>query len=376
MKVHDVLVFTFLFVIGVAAALHLNDVSLSHWLIDTISRVQMATIDDEEVRDESPTIIPVVSPSDSTLVKPGVATRISESVPQYVCRKKAGKAIEEVSGPQIYKWVDEHGKTHFGDRHPQHSSAQTVAVDARTHYFNLSLHTDAKYFPPYFRDRLTARVNKAYDVLSELITDNELHQVDVNLWVFSSRTAYDNFYSRHATGIASNSQGFHSSSNNIAAALHKTDKQVLSTGVHEAVHVMNAGMFGRLPRWLNEGMAEYLENIKVYGQSADVLVRDDWLRQIHKSRLSLDDLFLADGDQWQSHNRSDLYGHSWALVYFLMSEAKGRNALSKYLIAAAGTPCRSLNARAYLQRYYAGGVARLERNFEVWLNGDKLPHHI
>lgn len=375
MKIHDVLVFTLLLVIGVAVALHLNDVSLPHWLRDIINRVQLATLEEDETRKEIKES-PVIKSNDSPLAKQGVTTRIRETIPQYVCLKKTGQSIAEVSGPQIFKWVDEHGKTHFGDRRPQHSPSQTVAVDARTHYFNLNLHTDSKHFPPYFRDRLTARVNKAYDVLAKLITANELHQVDVNLWVFSSRTAYDSFYSRHATGVASNSQGFHNSLNNVAAALHKTDKQVLATSVHEAVHVMNAGMFGSLPRWLNEGMAEYLENIKVYGQSADVLVRGDWLRQIQRSRLSINYLLSADGDQWQDHNRSSLYGHSWALVYFLMSDQEGRNTLSKYLIATAEAPCRTLDARAYLQRNYAGGVATLERRFESWLDGDKLPHHI
>ncbi len=376
MKVHDILVFTLLLVIGISAALHLNDVSLPHWLGEIINRVQTTTIADKKVRITEP-VNPLITIDDEFLPADGsTKTNTREFVPQYVCRKKAGKSIEEVSGPQIYKWVDDQGKTHFGDRRPQQSKVQSVSVDSRKHYFNLDLHTDSKAFPPFFSDRLTARVNKAYDVLAKLLSEDELHQVDVNLWVFRSRSGYNKFFARYASGIASNSQGFHSSLNNIAAALHKTDTQVLATSVHEAVHVMNAGMFGRLPRWLNEGMAEYLENINVYGQSADILVRDDWLRQMRRTRLNVSYLLSADGEQWQGDNRSNLYANSWAMVYFLMSTQEGRNTLSRYLIAAANAPCHSLNARAHFHRDYSGGIARLERDFEVWLGGDKLPHHI
>lgn len=372
MKIYDFLVFALLLVMGASAALHLNDVSLQDFWGDLG--------DGSEVTGSEPRAgkgyPPIGALGEASMIGSEREVRNREYPPRYVCRRTQKKAIEEVAGPQVYKWVDEHGKTHFGDRPPTQKLVETIDVASRKHYFNLNLNTDAKYFPPYFRDRLTARVNRAYDVLAKLIPEKQLNQVDVNLWVFNTRAGYDDFYSRYASGVASNSQGFHSSSNNIAAALRKTDKQVLATSVHEAVHVMNAGMFGVLPRWLNEGMAEYLENISVYGQSADILVRDDWMDRIRHSRLNLSYLLSADREQWQGPYRSDLYAHSWALVFFLMSHQDGRDFLGRYLSLSANNPCRLLSVKDFIQRHYGGGVSGLDRRFSVWLTSDKLPHHI
>jgi Domain of unknown function (DUF4124)/Protein of unknown function (DUF1570) len=376
MRVRDILIFIGLSIAGVLMALNFEQIPLPEWLRDTIKQFKSElSVSSGALPGEAkiPSSIPDSITSAASHLFSGTA---GESIPQYFCRKKAGKAVEEVSGPQIYKWVDAQGKTHFSDKPPAQQASQTLTVEGRKKYFNLQLHADTKGFPPHFRDRLTVRVNKAYSVLTQLIPEDQLQQVDVNLWVFNSRSAYDSFYSKHATGVASTSQGFHSSRNNIAAALRKTDKQVLMTGVHEAVHVMNAGMFGRLPRWLNEGMAEYLEGIKVYGQSADIAVREDWLRKIRQSRLSLESLLRAGNQQWQGDQRNNLYAHSWAAVYFLMSSQEGKDVLSRYLMAAAKSPCVEVNARTFMQRHYSGGMVNLDRRFNAWLMGRKSNHHI
>ena len=375
MKVQDGLIFSFLAILGVSAALYLNDFHLPDWLGSLVSGAQV--VEGERQPAETPEAIsPVVKNEERPPSAPKSVRRIEERAPEYVCRKKPVKAIEEINGPQIYKWVDEHGKTHFGDRRPQQNVVETVSVDARKHYFNLELHADSKNFPPYFRDRLTVRVNKAYDVLAQLISEEQLHQVDVNLWVFNSSAAYEDFYARHASGVASKSQGFHSSRFNVAAALRKTDQQVLATSVHEAVHVMNAGMFGWLPRWLNEGMAEYLENMKVYGQSADILVSKFAVQQLSKAPLNLSYVLAADFNQWQGANRSSLYAHSWALVYFLMSTSEGKSVLNRFLTSSATNPCQMLNSHEFLSHHYPGGMNALRQNFTRWADSDKLPHHI
>lgn len=306
-----------------------------------------------------------------------VEERASELMPEYYCQPNKKKAISKTVGTQIYKWVDEAGRVHYGDSASvQTSIAEEIHVEGRVHYFNLNLHADDKGFPTHFADRLRVRVEKAYQFLAQLVPASLLSQVDVNLWIFNSEQGYTDFYNQHASGLASLSQGFHSSKDNIAAAWRKTDEQVLTTGVHEAVHVMNSEMFGAIPRWLNEGLAEYIEDVHVYGQAADIRVADDLLHQLRGNRLDLTYVLQADSEQWQGAMREDLYAHSWGLVYMLMSSAQGRELLKDFLVASAQNPCELLDAHDYFHRGYPGGLQQLERQFRSWLAGSKAPHRL
>lgn len=318
-----------------------------------------------------------VSPGNIMNPSSEMVGQLAEAIPQFHCRPPQKKAIGQASVTRVYKWIDDQGRVHYGDKLPALKvPAQTLQLDGRLQYFRLNLHTNSKAFPPHFQDRLTVRVEKAYQVLAQLIPDSLLGQVDVNLWVFDSRQDYEVFQRKHAPTVAAASQGFHNSENNIAAAWRSSDEQIIATSVHESVHVMNAGMFGHLPRWLNEGMAEYIEGIHVYGQAADITVADDWLQRLQGKRLRFDDLFRADDAQWQGGMRLDLYAHSWGLVYFLMSSEPGREILGEILVSAAKNPCQLLNGKDFLQRRYPGGLSGLESQFDRWLGGSKSAHRL
>ena len=187
MRVRDILIFIGLSMAGVLIALNTEQVPIPGWLSNAIEQVKSDLLaSSEPLPDEVKT--PISIPEAVTnAASHFLNSSAGESIPQYFCRKKAGRAIEEVSGPQIYKWVDAQGKTHFSDKPPAQQASQTLTVEGRKKYFSLDLHADAKGFPPHFRDRLTVRVNKAYNVLAQLIPEDQLQQVDVNLWVFSSR---------------------------------------------------------------------------------------------------------------------------------------------------------------------------------------------
>ena len=98
--------------------------------------------------------------------------------------------------------------------------------------------------------------------------------------------------------MSGTSTGFHSSRENIAAVWHKNDKQLMRTAIHEAAHVNNWAMLGRTPTWLNEGLAEYLERMNVYGQAVEIEPNRGWLRTLKTEPLSLRTVLRSSREDW------------------------------------------------------------------------------
>ena len=292
-----------------------------------------------------------------------------EYISEYECRSSSLGQFTKTADTTIYQWVDSDGKTHFSDKPPKqnHSSLASKAFEGSIEYFDLAVHFDRKGLPPGFRQNLTVRVKKAYHVLASLLPASLLNKVLVDLWVFNDKSEYLRFKNFHSPGFKGSSQGFHIPGKNIAAAYRRNDKQVLETSVHEAVHVMNAGMFGYIPRWLNEGLAEYLEAMKVYGQVVELGPMEGWLRIMKKSRLSLRYVVESDYRDWQGPDRLDLYAHSWGLVYFLMSKQEGRVFLRDFFILSAKLPCHKEETLSFVESNYEGGAQALEQQFNEWL---------
>ncbi|MDC3332878.1 DUF4124 domain-containing protein [bacterium] len=321
---------------------------------------------DSEKTTGSPSTIATAAP----VVQPQ-QVKAPHAIERY-CKPSGLGAIDKSAGAQVYKWVDDKGKTHFGDQRSKSEVSETLTLDGQIQYFNLKIHVDKQGLPLAFRQDLTVRVNKAYNWLSTLLPRDLLQKVQVNLWVFNQQSGYEQFRKKHAPTLIGASRGFHSSKNNIAAAYRDTDEQLLHTSVHEAVHVMNAGMFGYIPRWLNEGIAEYLEALTVYGQAVEIKPMEGWVRTIKRQRLSIKSVITANRDGWSGNQINSLYAHSWGLVYFLMSTQDGQKLLNDYLVASSKSPCQVEDSYLYIQKNYKGGLNQLESNFNQWLQGTML----
>lgn len=154
------------------------------------------------------------------------------------------------------------------------------------------------------------------------------------------------------------------------------ESRTMNTAIHEATHIINAGLFGRTPRWFNEGLAEYFERIEVRGSAGVVPLAPEWLRELSRSssRLPLSGLLVADPEDWRGPGRHAHYANSWALMHFLL-EPQHRPVAEKLLRELARDRCDELDAVGFFQRHYPGGVSRLERDLRAWLaGGGHIPH--
>ncbi|MFK8019119.1 MAG: DUF1570 domain-containing protein [Pseudomonadales bacterium] len=264
----------------------------------------------------------------------------------------------------IYKWVDANGKTHFGDQQ-MHASAESIKLkQSASQRFALTINDQQNAMPLDFRDQLEVRIRKNYTVVNELLPPAMLKDANVQLWVFKSLPLYEHFKQKHAPGLVGASNGFHSGNDNIAAVLYKKDKQLMRTAIHEAAHVINLAVLGNTPRWLNEGLAEYLERMKVYSQTAEIEPNKGWLKDLRKSRMPLDTLLSSTQDDWNTEQRSSLYAHSWAFVFYLLSQSETKTLFKDYLAEAAKQPCETLDFIQFAST--RSKLNKLSAGFERW----------
>ncbi len=113
------------------------------------------------------------------------------------------------------------------------------------------------------------------------------------------------------------------------------------TVYHEYFHYLTRRTIGRLPPWLNEGLADYWATIDIRDEEILVGRPDyDYLALLkRKAPLPLEALFAAGNDS--PHYRREetmtlFYAQSWALTHFLQSDERRRRELTAYVSRLGG----------------------------------------
>ena len=137
---------------------------------------------------------------------------------------------------------------------------------------------------------------------------------------------------------------------------------------HEANHFILGTTFKDPPKWINEGTSEYFEmsyvehgRIYVGEQVRKRRTIQKWLRT--KTIVSLSDFLALSNEEWSDQARAPEFSSStmsWGLIYFLMSNPMGREALHK-IFSRLSQGHR--NAARLCDTLYVGGLKTLERDF-------------
>ncbi|MEX2673321.1 MAG: DUF1570 domain-containing protein, partial [Phycisphaeraceae bacterium] len=173
-------------------------------------------------------------------------------------------------------------------------------------------------------------------------------RVDQPLYLFASQRDYLQFMG--SMGVdATNSGGmffYLGTRGGLATFVDRPDRaQALATLRHEAFHQFAHNYLGQtLPTSINEGLAQYFENIVIVNGRIRTGMADR--RRIEQVRSMIDDnrampldaLLNITDQQWHETLRtdaraaSDLYAQSWSLVYFLVhADGRYRAAFETYL---------------------------------------------
>ncbi|RYV01645.1 hypothetical protein SOPP22_14855 [Shewanella sp. OPT22] len=269
----------------------------------------------------------------------------------------------------IFSWVDDNGVSHFSDK----LFGDEDNIKVLDHYgielapFELEITTN-RQLPTHFEKEITFGVKKVYQIVGGYIGEKHLKPVKLNLTFAHSKREYQLIQSTTAPS-ATASQGFYSPSHNLAAIWYKNQRQAKATALHEAVHVVNSGLFGNTPRWLNEGLAEYFEDLQVKGFNAEIKP-DDWYLNRSVRNISLNTLISDDNANWNGKIRPTMYSASHSLVYYLMSTIKGKRLATRLFKSLAKSRCQTLDINALLSTY-SGGLSALEHDWKQWLKKGK-----
>ncbi|QFU22852.1 DUF1570 domain-containing protein [Shewanella eurypsychrophilus] len=275
---------------------------------------------------------------------------------------------------RIYSWTDENGQTHFTDDdrvYAQHNIALTQYQEPE-YSFELEVNSTGGKLPLFYKDKVTAAIKKVSDIYKSYLPESGVAPVKVNLTLAKSKSSYNRLQAKYAPKLGP-SQGFYVARQNMAVVHHKNDKQAHQTSVHEAVHVLNAGLFGPTPRWFNEGMAEYFESIEMSGFVAKIPARD-WKRTLAGKKLSVNALLSAKRQTWAGSQQTSLYAQSHSLIHFLMSSKQGKQTITKLLAHMVQTRCEASDPKSVLSRY-PSGLNKLHTDWIAWINSRKYRTH-
>lgn len=267
----------------------------------------------------------------------------------------------------IYTWTDDNDVYHVSDKAPDEGQFELLdyASEKVFDYFSLGLNTER--LPYNFHQKLTAKLNKLFELYGRLLDSSALKKVDINLRVYQSKMAFEQVKKRHNMSSGDNINGFYSHGNNQAYLLFRNNERTMRTAAHEATHAINRAIIGYTPRWLNEGLAEYSEYIQVAGNSATVYPNKDWTNKyfISKPLLPLSSLFSASRSQWNSGLRQQLYTTSWAFVYFMMEHPQRKTILAKLIKSEQKNLCNIIDRNKVEQKLEVP-LNVLQKQFSSW----------
>jgi len=295
------------------------------------------------------------------------------------CGVPATAPLQRKAAHPVYRWTDEAGRVHLGDRKPVGQAAERVdlGLPREFDYFSLDISMVGFRSPPLVRADIEVGMTKIFHVLSEFLALEQLRKVTARIQLHAQSSTFNALYARTEPNAAGSVQGFYNSRTNMAVVLYdEVESRTMNTAIHEATHIINAGLLGRTPRWFNEGLAEYFERIEVRGSAGIVPVAPEWLRELSRSsaRLRLPRLLGATQDDWHGQGRHAHYANSWALMHFLL-EPQHRPLAEKLLRELARDRCDEIDSIAFFEQHYPGGVNRLEGELHAWLSaGRHIPH--
>ena len=274
------------------------------------------------------------------------------------CRLRSAEE-DPIERAPMYKWRDASGSLQFGRSPPAGVNAQRVAVsDGNRAQFKLTVGAgDGSPVPSQLRDRATADIYRIVAILRQELGVPVASDFNLNL----------SFVSRlddvgKGLGLSGAAGVYMPLEQRMEIWRQPDDEGTFATLRHESVHALLHEFVGAPPIWLNEGLAEYLENLRVSGSSGTVGVNRDH-RQLLQTMLRVARvdaamaMLDANANQFRQPDRRDLnYALAWSLVHYLMSTESGQGVFGELLAEIREAGCRRFSSKAFFDRKFTGGA--------------------
>ncbi len=286
-----------------------------------------------------------------------------------VCTRPVSGRRAGITGAALYQWVDEAGQTHVSDTPPRSYIPTVLDVSGRERDFTYEILSGGEKLPAQFEMHVRAGAKRIYDTWHFFLGEQRLRQAHIRLQLIGDAERYAAVQAQ-AWPDSMPTVGFYSPLQNTAYVGFDAQRpgEALRTAFHETSHLVTANLLGPTPPWLNEGLAEYFETMRVRGQAARFHLNRAHLQLLRRNGVpALDALLSKDRESWHTRRRARNYAAAWSLVHFLMQDNAGRYALKELIEQIHANFCRPFSAQLALYSAYPGGRARLESEWRSWL---------
>jgi hypothetical protein len=226
---------------------------------------------------------------------------------------------------------------------------------------------------------LAAHIQAIGDLLSKHLDVPAKNPEALKLRLFCSREAYQAYQRQHST--TRSATAYYSPSRSELVVMNQSSFLATRRLIqHEATHALLDQADVRLPKWLGEGLAEYMEYLELSSSGIRVLLQPSkverlqrWLRT-EPNQLALQPYFTLSNRAWSESNQADNRPAStlaWGLVYHQMATSEGQRWLAALL--ALARKGQTLTPEL-LDQYYPGGVPAWERLLRNYFSHKVSPH--
>ena len=184
-------------------------------------------------------------------------------------------------------------------------------------------------------------------------------------YLYRSRSDY------YRAGGLRGTAGFYNGKALVAAAMGRTMTGLWRTLQHEGFHQFaHRVLGGRMPIWLNEGLAEYFaEGLWTGDGFVTGLIRPQRLERIKtlirtKQLVPLGDMLNLDQKTWISAVQVRHYDQAWSMVHFLVHGDSGR--YRKALLGFIHDLSRSQPAQRSFESRFGRDHGALEKRYAGW----------
>nr|WP_136252047.1 hypothetical protein [Ningiella ruwaisensis] len=351
-----------LFIFSLLLAVHLdnNKISLPSFISNCLSSIEALfsrtgdVISAEIVEEETPNKQSEQAVPPEELSKSSKHMQLPNELGAYsvACTDK----INAPRAKTIFTWVDEQGVRNVSDTPRKIDNATEFKILKHIQPQKVSIQYSGDSNLKNIHYKISQRIVSAKAFFAKVTPEHLIVPVQINLSLVSDMQAYSRL--SHSASVK-NAQGFYQAGKNKAIVLAQNDVQTINTAVHEAIHAINRHWFGRMARWLNEGIAENAE----LDWQQDAL-NSEWQKHLHKQTLGLKQVFESTENDWSNlATRPHLYNTSRAFVAFLMD--KHRSTLIRLLLQESENGCQTINT-ADIERIYGASVINIQRDFDKW----------
>ena len=272
---------------------------------------------------------------------------------------------------EIYRWTDENGRVHFADKKTANRKTDNLSVRYKVEDpFTISITGKQYNFPLKTKGVIRSSVLKMGEILSDKLGIQYKDNAHINIIIFGDEKRYIAYGGKKTSG------GFYSRKKNEAVIKQSHSvNRTLKTVIHETSHLLLSYNYGHTPRWLDEGLAEYFEGMRLSFSAVEIPPNTRWHKKLKQLLLSnhlysLKEYVSLSPRNWIVYNdaNDDLgYAYGWSIISFLMSSEKGQGTLEKLFTGLKNSTRNKNYSFNAINRFFPGGFVTFEEEWRIWL---------